>query len=124
MIKDFPITINGTAIPFPDSWEEVPNKIANNFGTESGGRKQIVIRNSRLRVAGSWTVSSRWLKNFLQWRDTNTLTVRIYDARTDGYVSRTMGIIEDSFQYTLIRDSKLARNTNGLYRLSFEIEEF
>lgn len=124
MYKDFPIMINGTAIPFPDSWEEAPNKIVNNFDTESGGRKQLVIRNSRLRATGSWTVSSRWLKNFLQWRDANTLTVRIYDARTGGYVSHTMGIIEDSFQYALIPESKLAQNTTGLYRLSFEIEEF
>lgn len=124
MIKNYPIKINNESIPFPTRWEENPKRIANNFDTESGGRKQIILRYTRLAVSGEWKVSSRWLKKFLQYRNAATLTVQIYDAVTNGYVSHTMGIDEESFSYELIPESKLCGNTNGLYRLRFDLEEF
>lgn len=124
MLKNYPILINNDPIPFPDSWDEVLNKIVTNFETEAGGRKQVVIRGSRLKISGSWTVSSRLLKTFQEYRNANSLTVSVYDAVTNGYVSHTMSIVEDSFTYELIQNSKLVQNTNGLYRLSFDLEEF
>ena len=124
MLKNYPIKINNVAIPFPKEWSENPVKIVNNFETEAGGRKQIITRIGRLNASGTWTVSSRWLKKFLTWRKEPTLSVQIYDAETDAYITHTMSINEDSFQYDLIRDSKLCNNTNGLYELTFELEEF
>ena len=124
MLTSYPIKINNTAIPFPDSWEENPRKVSTEFMMENGGRKKIGIRNKLMSISAAFTVSSRWLKKFEEWRDASTLTVSIYDALTSAYVNYTMEITDDSFSYSLIKDSKRMANTEGLWRLSFELEEF
>ncbi len=123
MLSSYPIKINNVAIPFPDRWSETPKKISNEFETESGGRQLIVVRNKRLEVSASFTVSSRWLKRFEAWRDANYVTVSVYDAGSNAYVSYNMDIVSESFRYELIRHSERMKNTNGLYKLSFELEE-
>ena len=124
MLTLYPIKINNESIPFPNDWNENPIKIVNGFEMEDGGRQEIVVRTGRLKVSASFTVTSKWLKKFQAWRDANFLTVSIYDAQTNGYVNHTMDIVADSFSYELIRKSERAANTNGLYRLSFDLEEF
>lgn len=124
MLTSYPIKINNTAIPFPDSWEENPRKISNEFMMENGGRKKIGVRTTLMSISASFAVSSRWLKKFESWRDDETITVSIYDALTNAYVNYTMEITDDSFSYNLIKNSKRLRNTEGLWRLSFELEEF
>lgn len=124
MLTSYPIKIDDTAIPFPDTWEETPMKVSNEFETESGYRQKIIVRNSRMRIAASFKVSSRWLKKFEAWRDAAILTVSVYDAQTGAYKNRTMEISDDSFSYSLIQNSKRLANTEGLWRLSFELEEF
>lgn len=124
MLTSYPIKINNTAIPFPDSWDETPKKVAHEFMMENGHRKKIEVRNSLLSISASFTVSSRWLKKFEIWRDMFTLTVSIYDAETSAYKDYTMEITDESFSYSLIKNSKRVGNTDGLWNLSFELEEF
>lgn len=124
MLTSYPIKINDTAIPFPDSWEETPKKLASEYETEDGHRIKNVIRVSRHSISASFTVSSSWLKKFMLWRASNSVTVKVYDPSNNGYQSHTMDIADDSFTYELIKGSKRLRNTNGLYRLSFTLEEF
>lgn len=124
MLKTYPVKINNEAIPFPDSWTENPKKITEQFETEDGHRKVLLIRSERLSASVSFTVSSRWLKKFKQWRDASTLTVQIYNAVTGSYSSKTMDIVPDSFEYQLVRHSEQMANTDGLWKLSFELEEF
>ena len=124
MLTSYPIKINNTAIPFPDSWEENPRRVSNEFMTEAGNRKKINIRNKLMSISASFTVSSRWLKKFETWRDASTLIVSIYDAQTTAYKDYTMEIMDDSFSYNLIKNTKRLSNTEGLWRLSFDLEEF
>ena len=124
MLTTYPIKINNTSIPWPDSWDEHADRVANEFQTEAGTRQKIVVRSKRLTITANFTVSNRWLKKFEEWRDASTLTVSIYDAVSGGYVSHTMEITDDSFSYSLIKNSQRAGNTNGLWRLSFDLEEF
>lgn len=124
MLSSYPIKINNEAIPFPDSWNENPKKIASQFETESGHRKVLVQRTGRLAISARFTVSSRWLKKFMQWRDAASFTLSKYDAVTGAYTTHTMDIDPESFSYDLVRHSELVKNTEGLYYLSFDMEEF
>lgn len=124
MLKDYPIKINDTAIPFPRSWSENRTRIANEFQTESGKRKVILVRNARKSWSGSWVVSSTWLKIFEEYRAENTLSLKVYDAVTGGYKNHTVNITDDSFRFDLIEGSKSVGRTNGLYTVSFDMEEF
>ena len=124
MLKNYPIKINNTAIPFPKTWSEDRARIATNFQTESGKRKSILVRNARKTWSGSWVVTSSWLKRFEDYRAENTLTLKVYDASTDAYKSHTVSISDESFRFELIEGSEMVGRTNGLYNVSFELEEF
>lgn len=124
MLSSYPTTINNEVIPYPDTWEENPKKKSNTFETEAGGIQKIITRTSRLCVSCSFTVTSRWLKKFIGYRDANSLTVSIYDAKNEVMTSHTMFIDDDSFVYERIKDSRYVTNTNGLYKLSFDMEAF
>lgn len=124
MLTSYPIKINNTPIPFPDSWQENPIKTSREFETEDGHRIKTVKRVTRLSISASFTVSSRWLKKFKQWRKEPTLSVYVYDPDNNGYQAYIMDIADDSFSYSLIKGSERASNTNGLYKLSFDLEEF
>jgi len=124
MLTSYPYQINNVSIPFPTVWDETPKRIQSEFETEAGGRKVIKARSARLRVSASFTVSSRWLKKFMLWRDEDSLTVGIYDARTGSRQTHTMDISAESFTYSFIPGTQRMSNTDGLYELSFEMEEF
>lgn len=124
MLKTYPVKINNEAIPFPDSWSEHPLRVAEQFETEDGHRKVLTIRSERLSASVSYTVSTRWLKKFKEWKNSSTLSVQIYDAVSGAYSTKTMDISPDSFQYDLVRNTERMVNTEGLWKLSFELEEF
>ena len=123
MLTTYPIKINNVTIPFPDSWSETPMKAGNRFETEDGGIRQIITRTKRLTASASFTVTSRWLKNFMTYRDANTLSVDIYDPVSGSSVNHTMFIVYDSFTYELIPEFRHASGTEGLWKLSFDLEE-
>ena len=124
MLSSYPTTINNEVIPYPDTWEENPKKKSNTFETEAGGIQKIITRTSRLCVSCSFTVTSRWLKKFMEYRNANSLTVNIYDPVLNAMASHTMFIDDESFVYERIKDSRYVTNTNGLYKLSFDMEAF
>lgn len=120
----YPIIMNGEQIPFPDSWDENPKKISNTFETEAGTIRKIITRSSRMGISASFTVTDRWLKKFKALRDLSGFAVRVFDATANGYQQINMFIDDDSFQYSLIMASRYENGTTGLYKLSFDLEEF
>lgn len=120
----YPIIMNGEQIPFPDSWDENPKKISNTFETEAGTIRKIITRSSRMGISASFTVTDRWLKKFKALRDLSGFSVRVFDATANGYQQINMFIDDDSFQYSLITASRYENGTTGLYKLSFDLEEF
>lgn len=123
MLKDYPYKINTHVIPYPDSWRENPQKLANSFTTEDGRLQRILIRNSKMVIDASFTVTSFWLKKFMEYRDAPSITVAAYNAAIDDYEYYICIIDDESFTYDLIPESRYAQNTNGLYKLSFTLEE-
>lgn len=123
MLYNYPILIEGTAVPYPDEWSVTPEKIANTFETESGGITKNIVRTERKVCDVSFTVTSFWLKKFLAYRAADSLIVHFYDAASDGYDSYEMLIDDESFSYTLITASRYAQNTNGLYKVRFTLQE-
>lgn len=124
MLTSFPILMASKEVPFPDSWQENPQRVSNSFEMENGGRKKIGIRTKLMSISASFTVTSRWLEYFQYLRDQSSFVVSIYDAQVGGYQNYVMEITDDSFSYDLIKNSKRVKNTDGLWRVSFDLEEF
>jgi len=128
MYNSFPIKVkrsegNWEDIPFPDSWEESPVKDSQTFKTEDGYIRKIQIRPRRLKVSASFTTTNRWLKTFEQYRNDKTIQVKVYNAVSSAYTEHTMFIDDESFRAELVTASRYASGTDGLWKVSFDLEE-
>lgn len=122
MLKDFPVKINGTVLFEPSKWEEDSAVIENKYETEAGTDQVSVTRYDKLTVSVQYRCHSEWLAGFKQWSQTDILMVDIYDAQAKGYKRRTMRL--RNFKTSLIEFSEKVKDTNGVWDVSFTLEEF
>lgn len=122
MLKDYPVLINGVALMESNSWEEESNTIENTYETEAGTDQVSVTRYDKLTVSADFRCHSDWLRQFKQWSKADTLTVQMYDAIANGYVSRTMRM--RNFKQKLVEYSEKVHDTNGVWNVTFSLEEF
>lgn len=122
-LNTYPVTINSTAIPVPISWNETAEVVENVNTTEAGTDVVDILRTDKLTVNASFNVSSSWLATFKGWANsTSALTVKIYDAVTDAYVTRYMRI--RNFTNNLVENSDKTSGTIGLWNVTFDLIEF
>lgn len=122
-LNTYPVTINSTAIPVPISWNETAEVVENVNTTEAGTDVVDILRTDKLTVNASFNVSSTWLATFKGWANsTSALTVKIYDAVTDAYVTRYMRI--RNFTNNLVENSDKTSGTIGLWNVTFDLIEF
>lgn len=122
-LNNYPVQINSTSIPVPTSWNETAEVVENVNTTEAGTDVVDVLRVDKLTVNAAFDVSSTWLGTFKGWANsTSALTVKIYDAVTDAYVTRYMRI--RNFSANLVENSDNTSGTIGLWNISFDLIEF
>ena len=122
MLHDYPVMINDEAIPEPVSWTENSAVIENVNTTEAGTDQISVTRYDKLSIGCSFQCSSRWAKKFKSLSLEDQLTVRIYDLIYESYRERYMRI--RNFKAQIVKNSQRTPNTNGLWEISFNLEEF
>ena len=122
MLKDYPIRFDGEAIFTPSSWEEESVVVENVNETEAGTDQVIVTRYDKLTVSASFQCSSLWAGKFKAWSRRDSVTVSLYDLETHAYRNRSMRL--RSFKAAPAEHSEWNRGTDGLWTVSFKLEEF
>lgn len=122
MLKDYPVKFNSEEIPEPVKWEEDYSNEETVIKTEAGTDVVIVTRYGKLSVTTQFNCSSRWAAKFAGYRDKGEITVELYDIKTGGYGLRKMRIRE--FKSSIVKNSHRTVGTNGLYEISFILEEY
>ncbi len=122
MLKDYPIYFDETELFTPESWEESYSVIESTNQTEAGTDQVIVTRYDKLSVSASFQCSSRWAAKFAEFRDKDSIVVKLYDLKTQNYKTRTMRI--RNFKTGPEKNSEKTKGTNGLYTVSFDLQEF
>lgn len=122
MLKEFPVIINGTELFPSNKWEESSNVVENVYETEAGTDQVAVTRYDKLSISAQYRCHTKWMGIFKQWANSDGLTVKIYDAQANGYKSRTMRM--RGFKSMLIEFSEKVVDTNGVWDVSFSLEEF
>lgn len=123
MLKDYPIIINGTAIPTPTTYKESPTSVESVNKSEAGTDLVITTRRDKLALSLDYEfIDSDILKMFKEFYEVGTLEVQLYDVIAETYRSRTMRVT--AFFYELEKHSEKVRRTNGLWTLSMQIGEF
>ena len=122
MLSDYPIYFDETKLFTPESWEESYAVVESTNQTEAGTDQVIVTRYDKLSVSASFQCSSRWAATFAAFRDKDSIAVKLYDLKIQDYKTRTMRI--RNFKTGPEKNSEKTQSTDGLYTVSFDLQEF
>ena len=120
--KDFPIYFDDTKLFWPSKWQESYSVIETTKPTEAGTDQVIVTRYDKLSVSCEFKCSAAWASTFTNFRDKDSIAVRLYDLKTRDYKTRTMRI--RNFKTAPEKNSEKLASSNGLYTVSFDLYEF
>lgn len=114
------IKINGEWIPEPDEDVDCQNdEVTKKLETEAGTTQVVVIRNQKLTMSGTWSVSGSWADKFRNWAAMDTVKVECYWPDSNNMTAHECRI---SLGET---HNKKARGQikQGLYKLKVTITE-
>jgi len=115
------LKINGVAVPDPDSDLSIKaEKIKTETETEAGTTQVSVVRSTKLTVSGSFTLTGLWIERFRAYRQADTVTVSLYYPSSEVMSNYTMQFDMDE---ALIKDSRKAEVTKGIYSVSVTMSE-
>ncbi|MGN0363157.1 MAG: hypothetical protein ACI4ET_09985 [Bilifractor sp.] len=122
MLKDYPIYFDDVKLFPPSKWEECNSVVESVNQTEAGTDQVIVIRSDKLFVSASFQCSGSWAAKFAAFRDKDSIAVKLYDLKTQGYKTRQMRM--RNFKPGLEEHAERTKGTSGLYTVTFDLEEF
>lgn len=122
MLSQYPILFDGTAIPWPETWEEAADPVERVSQTEAGTDQIILVRPAKWTISASFQCSSLWARRFRSYALQDSVVLRVYDPVSGGYAERAVRI--RGFASRLVRQSHKTAGTDGLYEISFDMEEF
>ena len=122
ILKNYPIKINNTAIPFSGSMNEKYDTIESVNTSEAGTDICQVSRVDKLTLSIVYTIMSSFIPTLEAWKnDPGTKQVQIYDFTTGAYKTRTMRM--RNYKKGLKEHSEDLTVTTGIWQVSFDLIE-
>ena len=122
ILKDYPVKINNTAIPFSGSMAEKYDTIESVNMSEAGTDIVQTERLGKLTLSISYKILSSWIPTFESWAFENTYkTVSIFDFGTGAYKNHQMRM--RNYTKKLKKDSQDLTVTTGIWEVSFDLIE-
>ena len=121
MLKDKTFRLNGTNILTPLKWTESFENVETVKETEAGTTQVMIIRHNRRTVEAQFRVTSNWLHIFAALNTTDSVHAEYYDIITGQGVDTYMRI--SNFKSEFIYHSEKSTVTDGVYNVSFTLEE-
>lgn len=122
-LSDYPIIMNGTALPF---FPEVENTlgIIENISQSEGGRDIVqVIRLDKMSASFSLVLANfTWVKFFYQLSLMDSFIFKQYSPLEEDYAERTVRL--RGFTYKNRKHSDKLAAVTGVWDVSFTLEEF
>ena len=123
MIKtDYPTFFDETQMLLPLTWDEQSEVIEEVNKTEAGTDVVDVSRYDKLKISASYRCTDEWAKTFKEFSKKNVIAVKRYDILSQEYETRNMRM--RGFKATLKHYSDRIAFTNGVWEMSFTLEEY
>lgn len=122
MLNEYPIRFNDEVIIKPSKWDESYDVIETVNETEAGTDQVVVVRYDKLKVSASFKCSSKWAAKLKRYSLNDHVSVSLFDIGNEDYTTRKMRL--RGFAATPVEGSHLLPSTNGLWEVSFDLEEF
>ena len=116
------IKVNGIYLPRPDeNLQFTSEKIKKEYETEAGTTAVAVVRQSKLTIKGTWTLTGKWMTLFRQFADSDTVTVECYFPSNDEMSSHVCQFLIEGERH--IKKSKEQLSVHGLYSVNVTMVE-
>ena len=112
---------NNTELLRPVSWSETSNVIESVNTSESGTDIINVVRYDKLTISAEFGCSHTWAKTFREFSLLDSFVLTRYDVISGTDEQRTVRM--RNYSQTLIKDSETLAGFNGLYNITFDLEE-
>lgn len=131
LAQRYPIKFNNTEMLTPSKWVESSEVIENVNTGEAGNDIVEVIRYDKLSISVSYQLAETmdengngngWVKILKDFSKESSIDVRRYDPSVGAYETRTMRMRK--FKATLVGKSAELPAVNGVWTVSFSLEEF
>lgn len=122
MLKDYPVTFDGIEVMQWSKWEESREVIENTYQTEAGTDQIDVVRYGKLTVSCQYRCHDEWLRIFTDFSERDSIEVSSYDTKEGRSTVKIMRIRD--FKADPIEHSEKVQDTNGVWNVSFKLEEF
>ncbi len=122
MLKNYLPIINNVTLYPSDKWSEDSAVVEETYQTEAGTDQASVTRYDKLTVSAQYRCNSEWYGTFKKWSKTDQLSVSLYDPIAKGYSNRTMRM--RNFKADLIENTEGYKDSDGIWDISFDLEEF
>ena len=122
MLTNYPIYFNDFVLPFTKKWSEDYDTIEDVNESEAGTDIVDVARYNKLKVSCSIGCLSDMAKQLMIFSQMPYFTLRKYDILTEAYKNYTVRMRD--FGVDKIEGSETVSISNGLWKISFKLEEF
>lgn len=120
----YPTIINGVEYKPFKTWSVKFNDIVTVHETEAGTQEDVIIKKGRRSITVGTTCLQPTATTLAGLEDLDNFTVKYYDIKTNAYIERTMRVAPSSLSVNLREKTSTLGSTNGVYDVSFTLEEY
>lgn len=121
---NYPIVLNDVEYKYFKTWGIKRNDYVSTHETEAGTQEDVVTRKGRRSIPVSVTCLQPLLANLIGLADLDEFDAKIYNPATDDYDTIDVRIGAGSMSYNLKQGSADLSAVNGVWEVSFTLEEF
>lgn len=121
---NYPIILNGEAYDYFKAWNIKRNDYVTTHETEAGTQEDVISRKGRMSIGVSVTCLQPLLAKLVALADLDEFEAKIYDVLEDDYATINCRVKSNSMSYSLKEKSAKLTTTNGVWQVSFTLEEF
>lgn len=122
ILKDYPVKINNTAIPYGGTMSEEYSEVETVNVSEAGTDIVQTERHGKLNFTFNFQTFSDWMEQLEEWYEDNSVkTVSIYKFSTRAYQDYSVRM--RGFKKDFVEDTDKLTQTTGVWKISFKLIE-
>lgn len=122
--ENYPIVLNNVEYLYFKTWNTKRNDVVTTHETEAGTQEDVITRKGRRSIGVSVTCLQPLVASLVALADLDEFEAEIYDPLTDDYDTMECRIGAGSMSYSLKERSADLSAVNGVWQVSFTLEEF
>ena len=121
---NYPIILNNIPYKYFKTWQITRNDYVVTHETEGGVQEDVVSRKGRKSISVSVTCLQPLVAGLLSLAELDEFEASLYDPAIDDYDTITVRIGAGSMSYGLVEKSADLKTVNGVWQVTFTLEEF